>query len=267
MEVYAYLFIGGIMRRRIRVKKKIYIGRLLTSHKIIVTIILFLIVLCFSFKWIHKKAFPLFSTFGEMETTKLANIIINKAISKQLVENASIEDMFIITRDSNDEIKTIDFNPVIVNKFLSTTTSSIQLSLKSIEEGNVDFLELPDDVLIDYDKEKLKRGIIYEIPSGVIFGNSFLSNLGPKIPVRFHLMGDISSNVGTKITNYGINNAMIEVNLNINLTVMSILPFISKKVKINNSVPLSIKMVEGNIPNYYFNGLGRETTTFSLPTS
>ena len=189
-----------------------------------------------------------------------------KSVSKQLVENANIENLYIITRNSNDEIKTIDFNPVIVNKFLSTVASSIQLSLKRIEEGDVDLLELPDDILVEYDKEKLKKGIIYEIPSGVIFGNSFLSNLGPKIPVRFHLMGDISSSVSTKITNYGINNALIEVNLNIKLTIMSVLPFLSKKIKIDNSVPISIKMIEGNIPSYYFNGIGKETATFSLPT-
>ena len=223
-------------------------------------------MLLLSFAWIKKKAFTVFRTFAEIESTKLANIIINKAISKQLVENANIENLYIITRNSNDEIKTIDFNPVIVNKFLSTVASSIQLSLKRIEEGDVDLLELPDDILVEYDKEKLKKGIIYEIPSGVIFGNSFLSNLGPKIPVRFHLMGDISSSVSTKITNYGINNALIEVNLNIKLTIMSVLPFLSKKIKIDNSVPISIKMIEGNIPSYYFNGIGKETATFSLPT-
>ena len=79
-------------------------------------------------------------------------------------------------------------------------------------------------------------------------------------------MGDISSSVSTKITNYGINNALIEVNLNIKLTIMSVLPFLSKKIKIDNSVPISIKMIEGNIPSYYFNGIGKETATFSLPT-
>ena len=173
------------MRRRARIKKKIYVGNYIGSHKIIFTILLFLIMLFLSFAWIQKKAFPVFRTFAEIESTKLANIIINKAISKQLVENANIENLYIITRNSNDEIKTIDFNPVIVNKFLSTVASSIQLSLKRIEEGDVDLLELPDDILVEYDKEKLKKGIIYEIPSGVIFGNSFLSILGPKIPVRF----------------------------------------------------------------------------------
>lgn len=255
------------MKKRIRLRKKVYVGKILKSHKIIATLLLLVLVLFFSFKWIHKKAYPTLEKFAELETAKLANIIVNKAISKQMVENASTENLFIITRGSNDEIKTVDFNPVVVNKFLSTTTTSIQLYMKQIEEGNVDLLELPDDVLVKYDKENLKKGIIFEIPTGVVFGNSFLGNLGPKIPVRFHLMGDIHSNVKTKITNYGINNALIEVSIHIQLQIMSILPFLSKEQKIENTVPLSIKMIEGNIPSYYFNGIGRETATFSLPTS
>lgn len=255
------------MRRRIHLKRKI---RLIPKNKgncFLLFIFLFLISLFFTFRFISKKASPILMDYAEMEITKLSNIIINKAISKQLVENASIDDLFIVTKDNSGEIKTIDFNSVVVNKFLSTTTSSIQLSLKQIEEGNIDLLELPDEILIQYDEKNLKRGIIYEIPSGVIFGNSLLSNLGPKIPIKFSLLGDINSNIKTKITNYGINNALIEVSMQIKVTEKALLPFLSKKIVVENSVPISIKMIEGSIPSYYFNGIDRESTTFSLPTN
>lgn len=255
------------MRRRARFKKKYLISHMKRSSKFVLTILLILVMIVVSFRFIHKKASPILMKYAEMEITKLANIVINRAISKQLVENASVENLFIVDKNANGEIQTIDFNPIVVNKFLSTTANSIQLNLKQIEEGNVDFLELPDDVAIHYDKENLKKGIIYEIPSGIIFGNSLLSNIGPKIPVRFSLVGDISSNIHTKITNYGINNAMIEVNLNIKLTEMALLPLLSKKIIIENNIPIAIKMIEGSIPNYYFNGIDKQSTTFSLPTS
>ena len=149
---------------------------------------------------------------------------------------------------------------------MSTTTSSIQLNLKQIEQGHIDLLDLPDDVLVTYDKNKLKKGIVYEIPTGVILGNSLLSNLGPKIPVKFSLVGDINSTIKTKVTNYGINNAMIEVKIYIKIEEMAILPFVSKRFKIENEIPIAIKMISGTVPNYYFNGIDRESTSFSLPT-
>lgn len=255
-----------MMRRRARLKRKIYLIPKKVSHPFLLFIIFFLLFLFLTFRFISARASPILMDYAEMEITKLSNIIINKAISKQLVENASIDDLFIVTKDSSGEIKTIDFNSVVVNKFLSTTTSSIQLSLKQIEEGNIDLLELPEEILIHYDEKNLKKGIVYEIPSGVIFGNSLLSNLGPKIPIKFSLVGDINSNIKTKITNYGINNALMEVSMHIKVTEKALLPFLSKKIVVENNVPISIKMIEGSVPNYYFGGTARESMTFSLPT-
>ena len=40
----------------------------------------------------------------------------------------------IITKDGNDVIRTIDFNPTLVNKTLTIITNNIQLNLKYLEE-------------------------------------------------------------------------------------------------------------------------------------
>lgn len=72
-----------------------------------------------------------------------------------------------------DDIKAIDFNPITVNKILTETTALIQSNLKYLEQGKIELLNLTTNALVDYNQSKLKQGIIYEIPSGVIFGNSF----------------------------------------------------------------------------------------------
>ena len=221
--------------------------------------------LFFSFSYINEKIKPLLLDYAEIEIKKLSSIIINRAVSKQLVEDASIEDLFFIQKDSVGNIKTIDFNSIVVNKFLSTMVNTIHLNLKQIEEGNVDLLELPDDVLITYDQKKLKKGIIYEVPIGLLLDYPLLVNVFPKVPVRFHLIGDISSNIHTSITSYGINNALVEVDIHIKVTMMSLLPLMTEKIEVETDVPLAIKLVEGKIPDYYFNGMERETVDFTLP--
>jgi len=113
-----------------------------------------------------------------------------------------------------------------------------------------------------YDKENLKKGIVFKIPSGVVFNNSLLANVGPKIPVRFTLIGDVLSGVNTNVTNYGINNALLEVNVNIKLTLKVILPIASKEVNVETNVPIAIKMIQGSVPDYYSNGLNSD---FTLP--
>jgi sporulation protein YunB len=255
------------MRRKIKLRKKVNLSKIIKSRIIILIILLFALSFFLLFKFINKKASPILINYAEEEIKKLSNIVVNKAISEQLVENAEIDDLFIVSKGTGNEIKTIDFNSVKVNKFLSSTTNTVQLYLKQIEEGNIDLLELPDDFVVNYDKKKLKEGIIYELPMGVVFGNSFLANVGPKIPIKYRLLGNINSNIVTSVTNYGINNALIEVSLNIRITQLALMPFVSKKIETKNKVPIAIKMIEGNIPNYYFNGISRESASIALPAN
>lgn len=245
------------MKKRIKLKKHH------KFNKFIIILILLIIFIFLSFKFINLKVNPVLLDYAEMESRKLASIIINDAIN-QNVAKSNIDDMFIITKEG-DEIKSIDFNPVVVNQMLTSTTSLIQSNLKYLEQGKVELLNLTNEALIEYNQDKLKQGIIYEIPSGIVFGNSFLANIGPKIPVKFSLVGDITSYVNTQVTDYGINNALIEVNVVLDLSIQIILPFVTDKITIDTSIPVALKLIQGNVPNYYLNGLNNNSLSFALP--
>ena len=221
---------------------------------IILIFVLLIIAIYLSFKYINLKVNPILLDYAELEAKKIASIIINDAVGKNVVENIDVDDLFLMAKDTNGEIKSIDFNPITVNKLLTKTTNTVQINLKNIEKGNLESVNLDNEALIDYDINKLKQGIIYEIPTGVIFGNSFLANVGPKIPVKFSLVGDIISHVSTKITDYGINNALIEINIVLELSEQVILPFVTNKIKIETSIPVALKLIQGTVPEYYMNG-------------
>lgn len=252
--------------KRIRLKRKIYLFKKKNKSKLLIIAILILIFcIWLSLKFINSKVNPILLDYAELESRKLASIVINNAIAKNVTENINIDELFIITRDSENEIKTIDFNPITVNKILTKVTNSVQINLKYIEQGKVELLDLNTDELIDYDINKLKQGIIYELPTGVIFGNSFLANIGPLIPVKFNLVGDIISYINTKVTDYGINNAVVEINIVLELKEQVILPFITNKISIKTSIPVAIKLIQGSVPNYYLNGINQNSASLSLP--
>lgn len=254
------------MKRKIKLKKRINLFGKNKKLKILILIFIFLFFsIIFSLNFINMKVNPVLLDYAELESRKIASIVINNAVSKNVTENIDIDELFLITRDSNGEIKTIDFNPITVNKILTQTTNSVQVNLKYIEQGKVELLDLSTSELIDYDLDKLKQGIIYEIPSGVIFSNSFLSNIGPTIPVKFSLVGDIVSYINTKVTDYGINNALIEVNIVLELSEQVILPFVSNKIEINTSIPVALKLIQGGVPNYYLSGIDKNSTSIALP--
>ena len=234
-------------------KKNIFIATLLLC--VIITIIVL--------KIISIRVSPILMNYAELETKKLSSIVINRAVNKQLANGMNIDEMFNIIKNDNGEIATIDFNPAIVNKVLNTTTNVVLINLKAIEEGNIDFIELPD-ILISNDKDKLKNGIIYEIPLGTITNSGFLSNLGPKIPIKLNIIGSVESNVKTNIKEYGINNALVEIYIRISVTEQINVPFISKRVTVTSDIPVALKVIQGSVPKYYGGTLSKQSNIFSI---
>lgn len=219
----------------------------------------------FVFHVMNKKLSPIIMNYATLEAKKLSSIIINKAISKHVTEKIDSDELFLVTKEDNGEIRSIDYNSAIINKFLTEITNSVQINLQNIEKGEVDGLEFSDAVLVDYDKKKLEKGIIYEVSSGVLFGNPLLANVGPRIPVKISLVGDAVSNITTDIKNYGINNAVIEVDVNLKINEKVILPFYSDLITIETKVPVAIKIITGSVPKYYGGSLSQSSPSVVVP--
>lgn len=234
------------------------------KNKIINYILLVLILLIISIIYILKifndKALPQLISYSEIELKKIVTSVISSTVTKEIAENINIDDLFITSKDTNDNIKSIDFNTKSINMILTRTTDVVEESLKYLETGQIDKLKL-DYVPYTFD-DNIKKGIIYEIPSGIIFNNVLLNNIFPKIPVKIHLIGNIFCKLNTDVSEYGINNALIKVNINIEVEVKILLPFVSSNSKINVDVPILMKIMEGSVPSYYFDGyLGAPSVT------
>ncbi len=236
------------LRLKLRKKKKF-------SKVIIIVIILAFICSFLFLVYFDKKIEPLLMSYAESETKKLTTLVINKTITRQVAsDNLSTDELFTVVKNDNDEIQLIDFNSVTINKLLSIITNLVQINLKAIEDGNIDMLELPEKTLDEYDRDLLEEGIICEIPMGSIMGISLLSNLGPKIPLRLNLIGDVVTGIETDVREYGINNALLEVGINVTIESRINLPFLSEKISVSTTVPIAIKVIQGKIPDIYTNG-------------
>lgn len=213
-------------------------------------IILMIISIIFLFTYINKKITPVFLEYAEFQASKIATYVISKAIDEEVSKNLDIEDLFISSKDSSGNIKSIDFNPITINKISNLIKSNIFEYLEDLENGNIE--KIKNTALFS---SRINEGIVFEIPSGIIFNNVLLANIGPKVPVKLSLTGDILTNIHTKVTDYGINNAVVEVVINVEVYEQVILPFTTKRVTINIDIPIAVKLIQGEIPSYYFNNL------------
>lgn len=250
------------MRKKIHLKKRKKIKRI---NIFIITIIGVLIGVFLFLNKINNMFTPILLETAELEVGKFSTIVINKAIAQVLEDKINTEELFDTVINNNGEIQTIDFNPIIVNQVLNIATSVVQNNLKLLEEGNLDTIGIYDMDLPENRIKDLKEGIILKIPIGVVTKNTILNNLGPKIPIRIHYIGDVNSNISTKITQYGINNALVEIGVKLEITAQIIMPFTTKKIKLECDIPLAIKMIQGSVPNYYGSGLVKDSSLYSIP--
>ncbi|WP_338750978.1 sporulation protein YunB [Bacillus sp. FJAT-52991] len=240
-------------------------GPLPLRYVMLITLILFSFSTAFSLWMINKNIKPTLIGYAKTETRKIASMVISKAVNKKMVNVMDIND--VIETDPGPPSIT-KLNTEIINRVLAETTNLVQLNLKEAEKGNLEVLELISDVEIENEGTKNMEGIVYYIPLGQVTNNALLGNLGPQIPIRFHAVGDVSSNVKTKVKPYGINNAYVEVFIELEVNVQIIVPFATEYSTVKQDIPVAMGLIKGEVPNFYNGGGGGGSganPSFELP--
>ena len=167
--------------------------------------------------------------------------LINNSITDKTLEYLEKDNLYFVTKNNLEEIEMIDYNSLKVNLFLRDITSNIQSNLLK---------ETTDD---------------FNVPFGRIFNNPFFNQKGPKIPVKITYIGNVQSYIKTSIKEYGINNALVEMTVYIEINVKIMLPLLSDNLIIKKEVPISYQIIKGNVPSYYAGNIEKNSSIYSIP--
>lgn len=231
-------------------------------RKIPVILIFALITAFFLIEYSGKKLNKQLEKYVTTESKRIISNVVNFSINQIIEENIS-DDLFEIQKNSRDEIELLDYNTKEVNKLLKIINQSIQKELIKLEEGKI-----KDYVIAENFKQgkfkNVKNGIICEIPLGSLKENSFYSNFGPKIPIRMSFLGAVRSYISTKITPYGFNSLVVEINLYVEVEEKITMPISSKVTTLKIKTPLTLKIIQGIIPEYYYaKGLEKNSNQYA----
>lgn len=247
--------------KRIRLKKR----KKLSFINYIILIIFFLIVsVILAFTYISNTVTPKVQNYAEQKAKRIISLVLSQSLTDEIIDLFEDESLFVTNKNEDGSVSSIDFNSIVVNKIYSKVSKNVKTYLNKLEKGEISDLGLSDNTLFNVSEKDLKNGIIYEIPSGIIFQNALLENIGPKIPVKLSFLGNVTTDIVTNISDYGINNAIVEIGIKIVVIEQVILPFNTSQVEIETIIPITIKLVQGTVPNYYFNGTN--TPSLSLST-
>lgn len=216
-------------------------------RKLAFILIVIIIMVILSFILLNltvKKISPTIMEYSKAQVKKVATTIINRSINDDVLDDVNLDELFIIDKSSNEEIVNVLIDPSIVNRTLSKVSDAVENSLRRIEA-------MDKDLMREY---KIEEDCFY-VPSGIIFNTPLLNNLGPKIPIKLKMIGSVLNGIDTEIKEYGINNSLITLSLEISVELQVILPISSENISITNYVPLVIKLVQGKVPTYFGDSL------------
>ena len=193
-------------------------------------IFILLIVFIFIFLFCYKNANTYYLDYSSKEASIIVSKAISDAINEDVLSIVKDDDLYTIVRNKSDEIEMINYNSYLINKFLKKVDDSVTDNLK--------------------EEEKKEDNVSFYISLGSVFQNPILNDKGPKIPVKMKMIGSSLTSIKSKITDYGINNSMIEMYVHIEIKERVLLPSSSKDIKIANDIPISYKLIKGKIPSY-----------------
>ena len=155
--------------------------------KVIAIIICAIICSVIFIKVLSNKIGPVYLDIAEKEVKKLVILVINNSINDEVISEIDNNELFDIVKNNNNEIVLIDYNSMNVNKYLALVVRKVSNNLDLIENGKYNLLSFD---LEGYDNKLLNKGIIANIPFGSLLGLNLLSNVGPRVPVKFNLIKD-----------------------------------------------------------------------------
>jgi len=232
------------------------------SYLLILTSIVIFIFSSFFISYINSVSKERIKEYSTMIASKVTKYVVNAAYNDNDFEMTS-NNLYEILKGSDGDIKTIIYDTAEVNELLNIVTSNVYENFNKLESKDLKDLNIRENILIS-DSGIFGNGIILEVPLGIVTNNYLLASLGPRIPVKISLTGEFESQLSTEVKEYGINNALISLNIDIRVTEQITMPFITEKIIIENQIPVTINLVNGKIPNYYLNGFEKTSSVYKM---
>ena len=211
------------------------------KNKIIVLIFLVLITSVILFNIFGNKLSKNISKMTKVKIEEISKFYMNKVIKKYLNIDTS---NYIKLNSVNNNIVSIDINNNESNKLLKNVINDLESVVIDIEKGNIN----------DYSNLEFIYGdgyLMLLVPLGIALNNSLLYDIGPKIPVKVSFLENVDAFLDVSVEDYGINNALVKLFINIRMEPIIEMPIDKDKTIIEYRFLIASKLVNGIVPSIY----------------
>lgn len=190
---------------------------------------------------------------------KILYLFFNDLITEEVINKESVNNLLEITRNSKDEILTVNYDLEKTYKVLSDVSKILKQGIIDLENGRID-VKLYDKYL-----GTSPNGLVLNVPLFLSSNNVFLNSLGPKIPILISFNETLLTNVKTRVTNYGLNNALLEIYITVEMQKLIITPVNKDNDKFSYDILIGALVVNGSVPNVYGGLYESGSNIFDIP--
>jgi sporulation protein YunB len=187
--------------------------------------------------------------YARQKAYYFSSVLINDAISRQIVPNIDIDKIVKIETRSSGYVTSVVIDVHQINMLISEMTRDIQNQLLAFQNDE------------NHDLNRLS------IPLGAIFNHPLFTGLGPNININLRMIGSVYTDIVSSAKPYGINNSLIEINILTKVKFQVAIPLQKTEIEVETHTPLLIKVIQGSVPHYYYLGGGSGTVINPPPNS
>lgn len=170
---------------------------------------------------------------------ELTKYYMNDSIKKYL--NLDTND-YIKLNIVNNNIVNVDIDNNKCNFLLKNIINDLESNVKKIEMGEINNYH-------NLEMLRSNNGIVVFMPIGVATNNTLFARLGPRVPVKVSFLENVDAYVDVEVENYGINNSLIKLYINMKVEEIVELPIEKDRNNIEYKFLIASKLVNGEVPN------------------
>lgn len=210
-----------------------------------------LIISLLYLRYIDYRLNKVMGSYVVLEAERITSNVVRKVIN-DFSDKYSYEDFVSISRNKNGSIERIDYNSNI-NSIRKKIANTVDSELYKMESGKYNNYDIYQYINSNNSYKYIRKGFLCEFSINALQNSTLFGNIGPSVPLRLSFIGYSLADIDINIREYGVNNALIEVNVIVNVNCAVSMPVNSKKVKLSVKEPIIMEIVSGDVPNYYVN--------------
>ncbi len=211
------------MKLKERLKRKYYI--LITF---LISLFLFIII----FSLYSKKLNPKLNDYIDF---LVKDEIYKKVIkSNNFITNEEVNDILYIDKNDSNEIVYLDYD-------IDKTYKLLNKYIDSLKKDN-------------------SKSKILTVPFFIASDNIIISSLGPKIKFKYEIIDNVKGKIKTKVTDFGVNNALVEMYFELEIGYLVVIPMNKKESVLKTEILISSKIINGKVPTFYGKNIFKESS-------